>query len=448
MTENKTIEDYVPLRLYEDALKDLRTENSERRKVFEEYRALTERFEAINKKIEKVSVEGEKYKTMLIGQLNQLLALQKKYDGLKSFTNSRIQELRESRSKLKICESYIEDLENKLEEDNEEDNEEDAGDDEEQISITVEKTYFSDVGGLDNVLEEIDTFRYGIEHPEAFQEYGRKPPRSLMMYGPPGTGKTTIAKAIATELGVKFTSIQSSDILEKWFGEAERKLASYLDKFNAYALKHNIKVIVFFDEAEALMTRRGSSEGYNGADRVVTVLNNYLEGLYPTDGLIFIAATNMIESIDPALLRDGRFSTKIEVPKPSRDGVEDILRKLIAAQERKRLEFITDDVEIDPDQPEFIFPDLDYSAIANLMFKRGFVGANIAGVINRSIDNKIMGLRKAKSSEPPVILDRRIYTPDLLEIVQVHVLVDDLGKNKRNKGVSKPIEGFLRDQSR
>ncbi|MDP3990475.1 MAG: ATP-binding protein [archaeon] len=441
MTENKTIDDHVPLGLYEDALTDLRKERDERREIFNEYKKLTDRFETIAKRVEKVSGESERYKTMLIEQLNGLLTLQKRYDGLKAFSKDRIQELREARSELKILQDYVEHLEEELEELKEKSTPAE-GEEDSKISIAVEKTYFSDVGGLDSVLEEIETFKYGIEHPEAFQEYGRKPPRSLMMYGPPGTGKTTIAKAIATELGVKFASIQSSDILEKWFGEAERKLAHYLDQFNAYALKNNTKVIVFFDEAEALMTRRGSSEGYNGADRVVTVLNNYLEGLYPTDGLIFIAATNMIESIDPALLRDGRFSTKIEIPKPSREGVEDILRKLIAAQERKRLEFITDDVEIDPDQPEFIFPDLDYSTIADQMFKRDFVGVNIAGVINRSIDNKIMELKRAKEIESPDTLDRIIHTPDLLEIVKVHVLVDDLGKNK---GAGKKIEGFLRD---
>lgn len=454
MTEDKTIDDRIPVNFYEQALEDARQERDERRAVFEAYEKLTQRFDLLAEQIQRVSTEREKFKTELITQLNKLLKVQDKYDRLRLSYVAREQELKKVNEELDSLQNYVELLECESkdleEEPDKKSNHKSESDKKEEktpdISISVEKTYFSDIGGLDNVIQEIDLFRYGIEHPEAFLEYGKKPPRSLMMYGPPGTGKTTIAKAIATELNVRFVNISSSDILEKWLGESERKLAGYLDGFNKYALENKTKVIVFFDEAEALMARRDSTDGFNGTDRVVTVLNNYLEGIFPTEGLIFIAATNMIGSIDPALLRDGRFSTKIEIPKPSLDGVEDILRKLIQAQERKRLEFITGDEKVDPDQPECIFPDLNYSLLADKMFGRGFVGANIMGVINRSIDHKIMELRRAKESESSNPIDKRIYTPNVLKMIETHVLADDLGKNKYNKTLSKAIKGFSTDQ--
>ena len=467
MTENKPLDAGIPLILYERALDTAKEERDERRNVFEAYQELTKGFDSLAERLQTISRREDGYKSELIIQLNELLKIQKKYDDLRLLYQARKHELKEASSKLNTLNDYVDWLENELEElsnnpdkEADEEAEKEVGKEADKekkipkkeaetptisISISIEKTYFSDIGGLDDVIKEIEIFRYGIEHPEDFLEYGKKPPRSLMMYGPPGTGKTTIARAIATELNVRFVNIQSSDILEKWFGESERKLAQYLNEFNKYALENKTKVIVFFDEAEALMTKRGSTEGFNGGDRVVTVLNNYLDDLSPTPSLIFIAATNMIESIDPALLRDGRFSTKIEIPKPSRAGIEDILRKLVQAQERKRLEFITGTEKVGPDQPEFIFQDLDYSLLADKMFGRDFVGANIMGVINRSIDHKIMELRRAREIESPND-DKRIYTPNLLEIIETYILADDLGKKKWNKNsVGNKIKGFSAD---
>lgn len=175
------------------------------------------------------------------------------------------------------------------------------------------KIGFDDIAGLDDVKEEIRLkMIYPFQHPELAQKYNIRSGGGVLLYGPPGTGKTMLAKAIAHEIDSTFFVISAAQLLSKWVGEAEQNVAKLFA-----AAKAEPTSVIFIDEIEALVPRR-QSDTSSVMQRVVPQILQELEGFDRNADrcLLFIGATNRPWLLDEAMLRPGRFDSRIYIPLP------------------------------------------------------------------------------------------------------------------------------------
>ncbi len=173
--------------------------------------------------------------------------------------------------------------------------------------------HFADIAGLEDVKQEIYLkMIYPYRRPELAAHYGIEVGGGLLLFGPPGTGKTMIAKAVAAEIDATMFVISPAQIMSKWVGEAEQNVRKLFE-----AAKAEAKSVIFIDEIEALVPRRRTSES-SVMQRVVPQILQELEGFdrKASRALMFLGATNEPWSLDPAVLRPGRFDSKVYVPLP------------------------------------------------------------------------------------------------------------------------------------
>jgi transitional endoplasmic reticulum ATPase len=191
-----------------------------------------------------------------------------------------------------------------------------------ELFIEVPRVTWSDVGGLADVKRALrETVELPLTHPQAFERLGIKPPKGVLLYGPPGTGKTLLAKAVANEAKANFMLAKGSDLLSKWYGESEQRIREFFAKARQVA-----PAIVFFDEVDALVPRRGTAAGEpHVTERIVNQLLSELDGLEELRGVVILGATNRPDLIDPALLRPGRFDALVYVPIPDAASRHEIL---------------------------------------------------------------------------------------------------------------------------
>jgi transitional endoplasmic reticulum ATPase len=184
-----------------------------------------------------------------------------------------------------------------------------------EVLIEVPNVRWSDVGGLENVKQEIrEAVEWPLKNPESFKKMGIEPPRGILLYGPPGTGKTLLARAVATESEANFIAIKGPEMLSKWVGESERAVREIFRKARMAA-----PTIIFFDEIDAVVPRRGSGMGDSHVtERVISQLLTELDGLEKLENIVVIAATNRPDLIDSALLRPGRFDRLLLVRAPDK----------------------------------------------------------------------------------------------------------------------------------
>ncbi len=192
-----------------------------------------------------------------------------------------------------------------------------------EVFIEVPDIRWKDIGGLEELK---DTLREAVEWPltnsEDFKRIGIQPSKGILLFGPPGTGKTMLSKAVATESKANFISVKGSEILSKWFGESERKIAEIFKK-----AKQASPCIIFFDEIDAIAPMRGSAAGEpRVVERMVNTLLSEMDGLEELRGVVVIGATNRPDLIDAALLRPGRFDEVVLVPPPDEGARLDILK--------------------------------------------------------------------------------------------------------------------------
>jgi transitional endoplasmic reticulum ATPase len=182
-----------------------------------------------------------------------------------------------------------------------------------EILFEVPNVTWDDVGGLGDVKSLLkEAVEWPLRYAESFKRIGVEAPKGVLLYGPPGTGKTMLAKAIANESEANFLTVKGSDILSKWYGESEQRIAEVFKKARQVA-----PAIIFLDELDALAPVRGSALGEpHVTERIVNELLTELDGLEELHGVVIIAATNRPDIIDPALLRPGRFDEMILVPVP------------------------------------------------------------------------------------------------------------------------------------
>ncbi|KAI9031741.1 P-loop containing nucleoside triphosphate hydrolase protein [Phycomyces nitens] len=191
-----------------------------------------------------------------------------------------------------------------------------------EILLEVPKVYWSDVGGQDDIKQRLkESVEWPLEHPEAFERLGIRPPKGILLYGPPGCSKTLMAKALATEAGSNFIAVKGPELFSKWVGESEKAVREVFRKARAASPS-----IIFFDEIDALTVKRGAEGGTSVADRVLSQLLNELDGVEALVNVTVVAATNRPDIIDDALLRPGRIDRILYVGPPDINSRREIFR--------------------------------------------------------------------------------------------------------------------------
>lgn len=180
---------------------------------------------------------------------------------------------------------------------------------------------YEDIGGLRSQLTKIrELVELPLKHPELFARLGIDPPNGILLYGPPGTGKTLLAKAIANESEANFFSISAPEIVNKFYGESEKKLRELFEK----AQKDSPSVI-FIDEIDAIAAKREEVQGET-EKRIVAQLLTLMDGINKSSKMIVIAATNRPDALDEALRRPGRFDRELEIGVPKAEDRLEILK--------------------------------------------------------------------------------------------------------------------------
>ena len=223
----------------------------------------------------------------------------------------------------------------------------------------TEGVNFSNVQGQDEAKEALSEIVSFLHNPTKYTEIGAKLPKGALLVGPPGTGKTMLAQAVANEANVPFFSISGSEFVEMFVGLGAAKVRDLFKQANEKA-----PCIVFIDEIDTIGKKRDGS-GFSGNDEREQTLNQLLsemDGFDATKGVVILAATNRPESLDPALLRPGRFDRRIPVELPDLKGREAILK--VHARKIKK-----DD-------------DIDYVQVARAT--AGASGADLANMVNEA----------------------------------------------------------------
>jgi len=182
-----------------------------------------------------------------------------------------------------------------------------------EVYVEIPTVHWEDVGGLEEVKRELrEAVEWPLKRPEIFKRVGVRPPKGILLFGPPGCGKTLLARAVATESEANFISIKGPEVFSKWVGESEKAIREVFRKARMAS-----PAVIFFDEFDALVPRRGLGYADSGVtERVISQLLTEVDGIMTLEDVVVIAATNRPDIIDPAVLRPGRFDRLIYVPPP------------------------------------------------------------------------------------------------------------------------------------
>ena len=214
-----------------------------------------------------------------------------------------------------------------------------------------------DVAGCEEAkLELTETIEF-LKAPDRFVRLGARIPRGVMLYGPPGTGKTMLARAVAAEADVPFVAASGAEFIEKYVGVGSRRVRELFAQARAHG-----RAVVFIDEFDALGKARGGVNSHEEREQTLNQLLVELDGFTSTDGVVVIAATNRLDTLDPAVLRPGRFNRKIHVGLPDVAG----RREILGVHARGKP----------------LAGDIDLDTIARKTY--GFSGAQLADLLNES----------------------------------------------------------------
>ena len=241
---------------------------------------------------------------------------------------------------------------------------------------------YEDIGGLQSEIQRVrEMVELPMKHPQIFSKLGIEPPQGVLLHGPPGTGKTLLAKAVANETSASFFSIAGPEIISKYYGESEQQLREIFED-----AKEESPSIIFIDELDSIAPKREDVTG-EVERRVVAQLLTMMDGLETRGQVIVIAATNRVDSVDPALRRPGRFDREIEIGVPDEVGRKEVL------QIHTRGMPLSDDVSLDHLADE----------------THGFVGADIESL------TKEAAMKALRRYLPEIDLDEEDIPPSLID---------------------------------
>lgn len=249
------------------------------------------------------------------------------------------------------------------------------------------RTRFKHVAGLGNAKQEVLEFVDFLKAPEKYKKLGAKVPKGALLVGPPGTGKTLLAKAVAGEAGVPFLSISGSDFVQMYVGVGASRVRDLFKEAKKIA-----PAIIFIDEIDAVAKKRDQKFGSNDErDNTLNQLLVEMDGFTTDESVIVLAATNLADTLDPALKRPGRMDRQIQITLPSIDERKEIynvhLKKIKVNKEKSRDEYAKRLSALTP----------------------GFSGADIANVCNEGAiiaarhDKKNVSLKEFENATERVI---------------------------------------------
>ena len=229
---------------------------------------------------------------------------------------------------------------------------------------------FDDVAGVDEAVEEVREIVDFLKYPEKYQRLGGRIPKGVLLVGPPGTGKTLLAKAIAGEAGVPYFSLSGSDFVEMFVGVGAARVRDMFQQASAKS-----PCIIFIDELDALGKSRSNSVVgvHDEREQTLNALLVEMDGFDSNIGIIVIAATNRPETLDPALLRPGRFDRTVLVDRPDKSGREAILKVHVKSVK--------------------LGSNVELQNIASMT--SGFCGADLANLVNEAA---LLAARKGKNT--------------------------------------------------
>ena len=234
---------------------------------------------------------------------------------------------------------------------------------------------FKDVAGVDEAKEELQEIIEFLKDPKKFERLGGKIPKGVLLIGPPGTGKTLLAKAVAGEASVPFFSLSGSDFVEMFVGVGASRVRDLFEQGRKASMTSGKGAIIFIDEIDAVGRQRfaGIGGGNDEREQTLNALLVEMDGFNIRGGLILIAATNRPDTLDPALLRPGRFDRQIVVALPDINGREGILK--VHSKDLK----LSDDIDLRKIAQQTVY----------------FSGADLANVCNEAA---LLGARRNKDA--------------------------------------------------
>ncbi len=258
-----------------------------------------------------------------------------------------------------------------------------------EVLIQTPNVTWDDVGGLESLKEELrEAIEWPIKHKDAFDYVNVETPKGILLHGPTGTGKTLIAKAVAKMTESNFISIKGPELLSKWVGESEKGVREIFRKARLAA-----PCIIFLDELDALVPRRGGSSDSHVTENVVSQILTEIDGLEELHNVLIIGATNRLDIVDPAILRPGRFDRIIEVPLPDAKGRSNIFK--IHTKKKP------------------LAKDVDLEKIVERT--NGFSGAEIAAIANRA---GIAALKRYVNGKSSSVKEIEITQNDLIDAIR------------------------------
>lgn len=232
---------------------------------------------------------------------------------------------------------------------------------------------FDDVAGEDEAKENLSEIVDYLHNPDKYKEIGASMPKGILLVGPPGTGKTMLAKAVAGEADVPFFSISGSEFVEMFVGMGASKVRDLFSQ-----AKEKAPCIVFIDEIDAIGKKRdGNIGGNDEREQTLNQLLTEMDGFEGNNGVIILAATNRPESLDPALLRPGRFDRRVPVELPDLKGREEILKV-----HTKKVK---------------VADNIDYNKVARMA--SGASGAELANIVNEAALRAVRDHREYATQE-------------------------------------------------